>query len=233
MPNQPLYIDNQDILEFNATVTSISQNIVTFSETYFYPRSGGQSSDQGILTLPTGETLGIVEVFYSDDGSEILHKVSEPIMVNFVGHKVSLSIDEELRSNHEKMHTTLHLVTSFIKAPVTGCRIFGNECKIDFNLPELTITKEDINRYIEECVSFDLNVSSRNMSASEYRNSKLYNSVIGCPAESNLRIITIDSIDSQPCCGTHVNSTRNIGKIECFKIKSHGKKNRRFSFRLL
>lgn len=231
--SKSLYLESPEVLNFSSIINSIEGDSVILDHTYFYPQGGGQCGDSGRITFDDGSHADIIDTFYDNEKNHIKHKLSHPLSLSHLGQSVYASIDRITRKHHNQLHTALHLVTSFVRAPVTGCRIKANECSIDFDLPELTISKEDINTFLKEQSEAAHSIQIFNMTSEKYKESDYYNEILGCPDEDNLRIVYINDVDSQPCCGTHVNFTSEIGDIECFKIKSHGRKNRRFSFRIV
>ncbi|MGF1683115.1 hypothetical protein [Photobacterium minamisatsumaniensis] len=230
--NGSLCLDAPNTLSFNACITKAESDLIMLEPTYFYPRSGGQSGDWGEIILADGAVIEVIDTLYGEDGIQVLHKLAEPAQDNLEGMVVDVRVCQERRDWHTRMHTALHIVTSIIQAPVTGCRISGNECKIDFDLPEPQINKAELNRALKQHIIADYTVKTRIMSAEQYRVDPFYNHLFNCPPDVDFRIVSIEGLDSQPCCGTHVATTKLIGDIECYKIKSHGKKNRRYSFRL-
>ena len=134
-----------------------------------------------------------------------------------------------------RMHTGLHLLGSVLKYGVTGGNISSEKSRLDFDMEE-PVDKEYINSQLEKLVSEDHQVTSSWITQEELKqNSKLIRTMSVRPPENanNIRLVKIGNVDLQPCGGTHVKSTGEVGKIVVSKVEKKGKRNRRVNVKLM
>jgi alanyl-tRNA synthetase/misacylated tRNA(Ala) deacylase len=131
------------------------------------------------------------------------------------------------------MHTCLHLLCALIDAPVTGCSIAADKGRLDFDLPESTLDKEQLTAQLNELIGAALEVRVQELPASEYnRLLELCRTRIPPPANQGMvRVIDIPGVDLQPCGGTHVRNTAEVGAVVCDKIEKKSRHNRRVTLR--
>lgn len=218
---------------FTARVLSISELGVALEQTLFYPTGGGQPGDQGHLLLPDGSEAKVLGtqrdpllralIWHQLEKPETLHAVQE----------VQGCIDWERRYQHMRMHTCLHLLCSILKAPVTGCSIGAEKGRLDFDLPELTLDKEQITHSLNELIDAALDVWAHELPVCECQHLfELSRIRIPSPMnQSTVRVIDIPGVDIQPCGGTHVRNTREIGPVVCDRIEKKSRQNRRVTLR--
>jgi misacylated tRNA(Ala) deacylase len=226
--------DNQPYRsEFSARVIAVVDQGIVLEHTLFYPTGGGQPGDIGHFTLVDGTRM------------EVVATVRDPLLPSIIWHQVehcpphlcagtlvNASLDWERRYQHMKMHTCLHLLCSLIDAPVTGCSISADKGRLDFDLPEMTLDKDSITRDLNALIEQGHEVSTLSMSATEYSARQPLTRAVAPPsAQGALRLIDIAGIDIQPCGGTHVFNTREIGRVYCEKIEKKSKHNRRVILR--
>lgn len=142
------------------------------------------------------------------------------------GALINASLDWERRYQHMKMHTCLHLLGSIIDAPVTGCSISADKGRLDFDLPTMILDKDSITRDLNALIEQAIPVNILSMPAEEYTNTAKPLAIHG-----DLRMVEVTGIDLQPCGGTHVRNTREIGRVYCEKIEKKSKSNRRVILR--
>lgn len=221
--------------EFDASVTGVKDGkFVTLSETYFYPTSGGQPFDTGILRTEDGRE---VKVIFVGKFGEISHQV-EPEGVLKEGDKVHGVVDWERRYRHMRMHTAAHLVSYVFEhkkdAVVTGNQLGEDKSRIDYQLDdydpeELQSFEADINDLIDQ----ELPVESLFLSRvdAEERLNRLSTLKVGFPESiKEIRVLKIGDIDEQACGGTHLKNTKEVGRVEFLKFDNKGKNNRRVYF---
>ncbi|VVO03678.1 alanyl-tRNA editing protein [Pseudomonas fluorescens] len=220
---------------FDARIVAVSDQGLALEHTLFYPTGGGQPGDTGLITLPDGTSL------------KVTGTVRDPLLRSIIWHqleayppqlraglKIDASLDWERRYQHMRMHTCLHLLCSIIDAPVTGCSISHDKGRLDFDLPEMSLEKERITEQLNALVAQALEVKQLSMPASEYatllqitRTQAVAPPVI----QGAVRVIEVDGVDIQPCGGTHVINTEEIGRVFCEKIEKKSKHNRRVILR--
>lgn len=220
---------------FTAHVVAISEQSVALDYTLFYPTGGGQPGDTGHLILPDGSSIDVIGTLRDPLQPELIwHQLgADPGFIS-TGFELQGRIDWERRYQHMKMHTCLHLLCSIIDAPVTGCGIDHEKGRLDFDLPEMTLDKEAITRELNVLVNAGLEVRPRLMQASEYATIPVITraeAVAPPMRQGTVRVIEIQGGKIQPCGGTHVRNTREIGRVYCDKIKKKSKHNRRVTLR--
>ena len=210
-----------------AVVTGVTEQGVTVDQTVFYPLGGGQPGDSGRMTRADGSVVTVVDCFKSE--GQHLHVLGADQIPPAVGETVQLEIDWERRHRLMRMHSCMHMLCVAIPAPVTGGSIRDGSGRLDFDLPEPPDKLEveaTLNRLIEEGHSMSLQwITDEEMEA----NSELVRTMSVTPpmGTGRVRLVKFGEADLQPCGGTHVASTSEIGPVKVVSIKKKGKQNRR------
>ena len=221
-----LFIEDSYLKDFDATILNIDSNKIILDRTAFYAKSGGQPGDIGKITL-NGKEINIIDTVY-DNKQNILH-VCENSNDLKIDEKIKGKINWEIRYKHMRMHTALHLLCSLIPYDVTGGQISFEKSRLDFNVDD-KIEKEEIENKINQLVKDDHEISYQWITLEELDNQPdLVRTMSVKPPRTNnkIRLVKIGSIDLQPCGGTHVKRTKEIGNIRIGKIENKGKMNRR------
>ena len=221
-----LFIEDSYLKDFDATILNIDSNKIILDRTAFYAKSGGQPGDIGKITL-NGKEINIIDTVY-DNKQNILH-VCENSNDLKIDEKIKGKIDWNIRYKHMRMHTALHLLCSLIPYDVTGGQISYEKSRLDFNADD-KIEKEEIENKINQLVKDDHEISYQWITLEELDNQPdLVRTMSVKPPRTNnkIRLVKIGSIDLQPCGGTHVKKTKEIGNIRIGKIENKGKMNRR------
>ena len=221
-----LFIEDSYLKDFDATILNIDSNKIILDRTAFYAKSGGQPGDIGKITL-NGKEINIIDTVY-DNKQNILH-VCENSNDLKIDEKIKGKINWEIRYKHMRMHTALHLLCSLIPYDVTGGQISYEKSRLDFNADD-KIEKEEIENKINQLVEDDHEISYQWIKLEELDNQPdLVRTMSVKPPRTNneIRLVKIGSIDLQPCGGTHVRRTKEIGSIRIGKIENKGKMNRR------
>jgi misacylated tRNA(Ala) deacylase len=230
MPATRKRFDDEPYLgQCDATVIAVNPEGIELDETVCYARSGGQAGDSGTLTLADGRVLMLTDTVYADDRQRILH-VLEGDAAPQVGDRVTVSIDWARRHRLMRLHTCLHLLGSLVPAPVTGCSISPDSARIDFDLPESTLEKTDLTERLNALINRGLDVAVNGITPEELAaQPDLVRTVGAAPpaGTAKIRIIDIPGVDRQPCGGTHVRNTTEIGAIAVTKIEKKSRTNRR------
>ncbi|MEF9481585.1 alanyl-tRNA editing protein [Ralstonia sp. 1B3] len=216
----------------DATVVAVHSEGVELDATVFYARSGGQAGDTGTLVLADGHTIAIADTVYSADRQTVLHVPADSADVSLLapGTPVTATIDWDRRHRLMRLHTCLHLLGSLIPVPVTGCGISPDAGRIDFDLPESTLDRDTLTAQLNELIGRNTPVRVDLITPEELAAQPELVRTIGAapPAgASAIRIIHIDGIDRQPCGGTHVRATGEIGRVVVTKIEKKSRQNRR------
>ena len=227
-----LFRNDSYLKSVEAIVTAVTDNGFVTDQTVFYPRGGGQPGDTG-----TFAEKQIIDTVQQEVG--LVHVLAEGTDKPNIGDKVTLALDWERRYRLMRMHSCLHLLCSLIDAPVTGGSIGEERSRLDFDLEE-SPDKEALTEQLKALISQDHTISIGAITDAELdANPDLVRTMSVKPPRTGgtIRMIRIGSYDSpvdyQPCGGTHVASTVEIGAIEIAKIEKKGRQNRRVSVRLL
>ncbi len=214
----------------DATVVSADAAGIRLDRTVFYPTGGGQPGDRGRLRLSDGGTIVIKDTVKGESHEDVVHLPEEGAAPPAPGTAVTAEIDWPRRHRLMRMHTCLHLLCSVVSGDVTGGQVGDGKGRLDFNLPDTQLDKEaitaDLNRLIEE----DHQVAPRWITVEDLRAApELVRTMsVKPPMEGGaVRLLEIDGVDLQPCGGTHVRRTGEIGRVRVGKIENKGRQNRR------
>jgi misacylated tRNA(Ala) deacylase len=229
-PTIKLFEADAYLSEAEGRVVSASDEGIRLDQTLFYAESGGQPGDCGLLMSDDGEVMEITSTTYAPGRITILHtpKSTPPHLSE--GQPVKMKIDWERRFRHMQMHTCLHILCSLVDAPVTGCAIHADHARIDFDLEENTLDKAELTGRINEIIKRDVPIEVEHWPISEVRaRPGLVRTAMVAPPEigDTMRIVQISGVDIQPCGGTHVRATAEIGKVFVRKIEKKRRRNRR------
>jgi misacylated tRNA(Ala) deacylase len=212
----------------NARVTATGDGTVTLDRTVFYPLGGGQPGDTGKLLFGDGLEIAVLDT--RNDGGNIVHYVEGDTPSPRVDESVVAEIDWNRRYRHMRMHTCLHLLCSLVDAPVTGGSIAADKARLDFDLPESTLDKLALTASLNELVDANHSIGIEWISDEQLQQqTELVRTMSVKPpmGHGRVRLINIAGVDLQPCGGTHLNSTGEIGAVRVRKIEKKGKLNRR------
>lgn len=213
-----------------ATVVSADETGIRLDRTVFYPTGGGQPGDTGGFRLEDGTVLTITDARKGETHEEVLHIPAEGQPLPAPGTKVTAEIDWERRHRLMRMHTCMHILCSLIEGDVTGGQVGDTKGRLDFNLPDTTLDKDHLTAELNRIISEDRPVTPRWISDAELEaNPSLVRTMSVKPptGTGTVRLLEVEGIDLQPCGGTHVRSTGEIGKVAIGKIENKGKQNRR------
>jgi misacylated tRNA(Ala) deacylase len=227
---QPLFRDDAYRTEAQATVLSSEPRGVTLDCTVFYAQGGGQSGDRGTLMLEDGAPVPIVNTIFDSDRATILHVPADGAALPRPGERVIARINWDLRYRRMRAHTALHLLSVVLPYPVTGGSVGDAEGRLDFDSGEVVLDKADVERRLNELIALDAAVSQRWIADEELMaNPGLIKTMSVKPpmGTGRVRLVAIEGLDLQPCGGTHVARTGEIGRALVTGIEKKGKINRR------
>jgi misacylated tRNA(Ala) deacylase len=232
MPTECLFRDDSYLAKCDARVTALTeQGGIVLDRTVFYATSGGQPGDAGTLTAADGTQITIESAVYTDAAkNEIAHVPAAGAPALRVGDVVTAAIDWDKRHARMRMHTALHLLSAVLPYAVTGGSVGDSEGRLDFDIPEAGLDKDAIGSRLNEMITSDAPVASRWITDDELAtNPGLVKTMSVKPpmGTGRVRLIEIAGLDLQPCGGTHVRSTGEIGAIHVSQIEKKGKQNRR------
>lgn len=233
MATELLFRDDAYLRDCAATVIGVNeQGGIVLDRTVFYANSGGQPGDRGVLVSDSGAEIALATAVYTDAlKTEIAHVPADPVAVALrPGEPVRLAIDWDLRHARMRMHTALHLLSAILPYPVTGGSVHESDSRLDFDIPEAGLDKDAITAKLAEMVAADAAVTARWITDAELEaNPGLVKTMSVKPpmGSGRVRLIEIAGLDLQPCGGTHVRRTGEIGAVRVSTIEKKGKQNRR------
>jgi misacylated tRNA(Ala) deacylase len=235
-----LFRDDSYARGCEARVVSINERGgIILDRTVFYATAGGQPGDGGVLICGSNR-ISIATTVYGNDKSEVVHVPAEGQKLPSTGERIELELDWQRRHAYMRVHTALHLLCALVPYPVTGGQIAADGGRLDFDIPDAGAVDrgrltEEINRLIRE---------DHPVFASMIRDEELMAkpelvrtmSVKPPMGSGQVRLVGIGKngeIDLQPCGGTHVRSTSEIGAVSVGKLESKGRQNRRIRIGLM
>jgi len=231
MPTDCLSREDAYLTSTPATVVGISEKGgIVVDRTCFYATSGGQPGDSGMLVTPAGEFPLATAVYNDPLKTEIAHVPAEGVALPVVGDNITLRIDRGPRYRRMRMHTALHLLSAVLPYPVTGGAVNEDDSRLDFDIPEAGLDKDEITEKVNRMIKTDAEVRSRWITDEELEaNPALVKTMAVKPpmGTGRVRLIEIVGLDLQPCGGTHVRRTGEIGAVRVTTIEKKGKQNRR------
>lgn len=235
---ETLFRDDSYLRETEATVAAIDERGgIILDRTIFYATSGGQPGDTGIIERADGSRIAIAATVTGETKDEVIHVPTPDQAPLSAGETIKLAIDWERRHRLMRMHTACHLLSVVCPFPITGAAVSEDDSRVDFDIAETGYAKEDVTAKLMELVRADHPVFLRWISEEELAaNPGLVKSKNVRPPSGmgRIRLVCIGdnaSVDSQPCGGTHVASTGEVGEIHIGKIEKKGRENRRFRIR--
>ena len=208
---------------------------IELDRSIFYPRGGGQPGDQGILRMGD-KTIEISETFKGKNGEiwfvpDNMNDLSK--LRN--GEKLVQELNWQRRFKYMRTHTALHLLSVCLPFPVTGGQITFEKGRLDFDMPE-SPDKEELEKKLNRIIVSDYDVSYSSISQEELKKKPELVKTMSVKPPTNSTVVRLvrignvsEAVDLQPCGGTHVKNTSEIGKISISKIEKKGRLNRRVS----
>lgn len=221
----------------SATVLGVTpEGGVILDRTVFYAQGGGQPGDVGALVRGGGERIEVANTVYGADRTQVLHLVGAENVSRFApGETVEPQLDWERRFKRMRVHTALHLLSVVLPYPVTGGSIGDGDGRLDFDIPDAGLDKVEINEKLNALIARDAPVTERWITDEELdANPGLVKTMSVKPPRGSgrVRLVEIEGIDLQPCGGTHVRRTGEIGQVTITDIEKKGKQNRRVRIKL-
>ena len=227
-----LFREDASLRECSAAVLGLAEGGVILDRTVFYPLGGGQAGDRGELVAPDGRRVAIVDARKSKEHpGAVLHLLAPDADASMLqpGTVVTAQIDWQRRQRHMRFHTSTHLLCALVPHPVDGCSITADYARLDFHMSE-PLDKEALTAGIARLVAESHPVRHRWISEAELdANPGLVRSMSVQPPRGlgRVRVLEIEGVDLQPCGGTHVSNTAEIGPVIVTKIEKKSAMTRR------
>jgi misacylated tRNA(Ala) deacylase len=219
--------------ETTAEVVAVSPAGVRLDRTVFYPRGGGQAGDAGVLVASGGKQIAIADTVKGEEPGEILHVPApgQEALLDALrpGETVTARIDWERRHRHMRFHTATHLLCAIVPHQTNGCSITAQYARLDFDMVE-PLDKVTLERELERLVGEAHDVRTVWITDEELdAKPELVRTMSVQPPRGlgRVRLLEIDGVDLQPCGGTHVANTREIGALRVAKIEKKSARTRR------
>ena len=232
---EELFRTNSYLELCEASVVSADERGIELDRTVFYPTGGGQPGDQGVLKIFDREEIEIIDCYKDRNTGRHLHIPATDSILPSPGDVVTAILSWSRRHRLMRMHTCLHLLCSLIDGGVTGGQVGEWKSRLDFDLGDTSIDKEQLNLRLNRLIEEGHQVLHSSISSEKLiSNPELVRTMSVQPptGAGSVRVIKIAEVDIQPCGGTHVKTTSEIGRVRVGKIENKGKHNRRFNVHL-
>ena len=225
-----LFRDDGYLRSCDARVTQADERGIRLDRTVFYPMGGGQPGDAGALRLPSGQSITIVDTVKGPLPDEVIHIPGPGSSLPEPGSELVAEIDWDRRYRLMRMHTCLHLLCSIVPGAVTGGQVSDGRGRLDFDVPGSSLDRQAIASRLNGLIAEGHPVGPRWITDEELAaKPELVRTMSVKPPSGmgRVRLMQISGVDLQPCGGTHVRNTAEIGPIAVTKIENKGKQNRR------
>jgi misacylated tRNA(Ala) deacylase len=227
-----LFRDDGYLRSCTARIVGVDERGIRLDRTVFYPTGGGQPGDQGVLKLADGTTIAIADTVKGDGPDEVIHVSAPGLALPKINAEVTAEIDWERRHRLMRMHTCLHLLCATVPGAVTGGSVGYGRGRLDFDVPGASLDKDAITAGLNRLIAEGHAVAPRWIDDAELEaQPELVRTMSVKPptGQGKVRLLEIEGVDLQPCGGTHVKNTAEIGPVEITKIENKGRQNRRIN----
>jgi misacylated tRNA(Ala) deacylase len=242
MTTHALFRDDAYLTQCDATITGIDEQGIHLDRTVFYPLGGGQAGDTGVLQLANGTRIAIADTRKAkfegatpDDAVHVPAPGQEALLASFaVGERVTAEIDWERRYRHMRLHTASHLMCAVLPYAVDGCSITSDYARLDFATVE-PIAREEVDARLAELVGGAHGVLTEWITDEQMaERPELVRTMSVKPPMGlgRVRLLRIEGVDLQPCGGTHVRNTQEIGAVRVAKLEKKSARTRRLVLEL-
>jgi misacylated tRNA(Ala) deacylase len=227
-----LFRDDAYLQRCTARVIAADEAGLRLDRTIFYPTGGGQPGDRGTLRLEDGRTMSIIDTRKGETPADVLHLLAPGSDLPAPGAVIEAEIDWDYRYRLMRMHSCLHLLCSVVAGGVTGGQISDGKARLDFDVPGDSLDKDLIEAALNERIRGNHEIRTRWITDDELAAApELVRTMSVKPpsGQGRIRLLDIVGIDLQPCGGTHVRNTAEIGSVILTKIENKGRQNRRIN----
>lgn len=233
---EEIFRDDAYAKSCTANVLEVDGRGVILDRTVFYAEGGGQPGDTGTIIAADGSSVQVIGTYQDRYGRGILHELAEGENPPGAGTEVTAEIDWDRRYKHMRMHSCLHLLCSLVDGGVTGGSISVKKSRLDFDLKDVTLDKEELTTELNILVEENHALSATWISEEEMEAQQdLVRTMSVKPptGTGKVRLMHVEGVDLQPCGGTHVKASGEIGEVRVSKIENKGKHNRRVNIVLV
>lgn len=224
-----LFREDAYLKKCEATVVESGDGAIVLDRTVFYPLGGGQPGDTGVISWEGG-SADIIDT-RKGEGDSVRHLAAEGADLPAPGAAVRAEIDWDKRYLHMRMHTAMHLIGTLVPYGVTGGNISATRSRLDFDMPH-SVDKVQVTENLHALVKADHAITSRWISDAELdAQPELVRTLSVQPPRGagRVRLVNIEGLDLQPCGGTHLKNTSEVGAARVSKVENKGKHNRRLN----
>ena len=214
----------------SARVIAADEHGIRLDRTVFYPMGGGQPGDTGVLRFSSSQAITIVDTVKGPAADEVIHVPAPGAALPEPGEELVAEIDWDRRYRLMRMHTCLHLLCSVVPGAVTGGQVSDGRGRLDFDVPGSSLDKEAIASRLNALIAGGHPVGPRWITDAELAaQPELVRTMSVKPPSGSgrVRLMEISEVDLQPCGGTHIRNTAEIGPVIVAKIENKGRQNRR------
>ena len=225
-----VFYEDSYLKELDAEVVGVDGDRVELDRTIFYPTGGGQPGDTGVFVLAGGELVNVLDTRKGETAGVIIHQLEANDHGIRPGDRLQIRLDWDRRYRHMQMHTGMHLLGALVPVPVTGGSVGAEKSRLDFNLGEARLDKDELTEGINRLIAADHPVRFESITDEELdERPELVRTMSVQPPRGagTVRMVRVVDVDFQPCGGTHVGRTGEISALRVAKIENKGRQNRR------
>ena len=227
-----LFRDDAYLRDAAASVLAVDAGRLQLDRTVFYPMGGGQAGDRGTLQTAGGQIFRVTDTRKGETPDSVIHLVEGDTTLLTVGSPISMALDWDYRYRLMRLHTCMHLLCAVVPGAVTGGQISDGKARLDFDIPGDNLDKDDITAKLNALIQGHHAVETRWVTDEELatRPELVRTMSVKPPSGTGrVRLLDIVGVDLQPCGGTHVRNTGEIGPVIVTKIENKGRQNRRIN----
>jgi misacylated tRNA(Ala) deacylase len=230
-----LFRDDAYLQSSAAAVIAADAAHIQLDRTIFYPLGGGQPGDRGTLRTADGHIFRVIDTRKGETPNSVIHLIEGDATALAVGTRVTATLDWTYRYRLMRLHTCMHLLCAVVPGAVTGGQISDGKARLDFDVPGDSLDKDKITERLNALIREGHAVGARWISDQELAaKPELIRTMSVKPptGAGRVRLLDIVGVDLQPCGGTHVRNTAEIGPVIVTKIENKGRQNRRVNIAL-